>query len=439
MSLLKTLFALVAVVPLITANAPGQSRQITIVNSCKRVIWPAMGCSKEHSQPDHASGWEMQPGTKETFTAPGSWTAGRIWARTGCGLVDGEFKCLTGGCGQGKSGKVECDDGVGGDPGVTLAEFTFVPGENDWYDVSLVDGFNIPMKLTPSISNCTAPTLASNINLECPPELRSNFDSNGVNMGCMTACTAGYGGDQWGNYICCSGAYGTPETCPLCGIPYYNLFKDNCKDCYAFAYDENYPGSAIQQCPSTDPSDYTIEFCPDGSDFMGATEPQDTKYFADTAKCTGNATTWSTTFAVTSPTARTQGTMSITAVVSATEAVTQSSGAASIAQGGESVSPTAAATEVSASVSSTPVDTEKLSSTDAAPSPTIRSTRTSTRHHTTTVTATASANQETAISSSSRKSCKPRATNKNRRDGQYLRAVPADGKVKKRSPDAGEL
>ncbi|XP_072147468.1 thaumatin-like protein 1b [Setaria viridis] len=80
-------------------------------------------------------------------TVASAWS-GRIWGRTLC-VTDssGAFACSTADCG---SGAVECS-GRGAAPPATLAEFTLAgnTGGDDLYDVSLVDGFNVPMLFAP--------------------------------------------------------------------------------------------------------------------------------------------------------------------------------------------------------------------------------------------------------------------------------------------------
>ncbi|GKV40869.1 hypothetical protein SLEP1_g48467 [Rubroshorea leprosula] len=71
----------------------------------------------------------------------------RFWGRTQCSKdSSGKFTCASGDCG---SGQVACN-GSGGAPPVTLAEFTIAkPGGKDFFDVSLVDGYNVPLSITP--------------------------------------------------------------------------------------------------------------------------------------------------------------------------------------------------------------------------------------------------------------------------------------------------
>ena len=69
---------------------------------------------------------------------------GRFWGRTGCFFdVSGKGKCETGDCGG-----LAKWSGVGGQPPATLAEFSLGP-PLDFYDVSLVDGYNVHVSMEP--------------------------------------------------------------------------------------------------------------------------------------------------------------------------------------------------------------------------------------------------------------------------------------------------
>ncbi|GFP80742.1 osmotin-like protein, partial [Phtheirospermum japonicum] len=67
--------------------------------------------------------------------------SGRIWARTGCSHSNSRFSCTTGECG----GRLKCAALA------TLAQFSLQHSGADLssYDVSLVDGYNVPMIVTP--------------------------------------------------------------------------------------------------------------------------------------------------------------------------------------------------------------------------------------------------------------------------------------------------
>lgn len=142
----------------------------------------------------------------------------------------------------------------------TLAEFTLgTDGAPDYYDVSLVDGFNLPVAITnsqlyvlPLISSisfltkplavhtqvvpliCMAPsfypvnqliqTLCFHRNPNCPTSLAGPTDSStGAVIGCKSDCTVDPNpGDS---PSCCSGSHSTPATCPPSGVPNYNYFS----------------------------------------------------------------------------------------------------------------------------------------------------------------------------------------------------------------------
>lgn len=91
----------------------------------------------------------------------------------GCNFdSSGKGTCLTGDCG----GVLNCN-GAGGDPPASLAEIT-LNGANgdDFYDISLVDGYNLPLSMTPSdgTGTCGAPGCTSNLNSNCPSALQVN-------------------------------------------------------------------------------------------------------------------------------------------------------------------------------------------------------------------------------------------------------------------------
>lgn len=174
------------------------------MNSCSFTVWVGL-------QPNGGipllvgGGFELAAGGKNAVTAPAAW-GGRFWGRTGNHdqtlLIDcfvgfwwvlqifggsqsecygfwdagcnfdgsGKGSCLTGDCG----GMLECG-GAGGDPPASLAEIT-LDGANgdDFYDISLVDGYNLPLAMTPSggTGNCGAPGCTSNLNNNCPGALQ---------------------------------------------------------------------------------------------------------------------------------------------------------------------------------------------------------------------------------------------------------------------------
>ncbi|XP_022880043.1 thaumatin-like protein 1b [Olea europaea var. sylvestris] len=219
----------------------------TIVNKCEFTVWPGI-LSNAGIAPLPTTGFALQKGETRTIDAPSSW-GGRLWGRTLCREDStGKFSCVTGDCG---SGKMECAGG-GAAPPATLAEFTLDgSGGMDFYDVSLVDGYNVPMLVVPqggSGANCTTTGCVVDLNGACPSELRVT-SSDGDHVACKSACEA-FGQEQY----CCSGAYGTPDTCKPSS--YSQVFKSACPRAYSYAYDDK---TSTFTCAG---ADYIVTFCP---------------------------------------------------------------------------------------------------------------------------------------------------------------------------------
>ncbi|VVA09898.1 PREDICTED: thaumatin [Prunus dulcis] len=212
----------------------------TFTNKCDFTVWPGILASAGSPKLD-STGFELAKGSTRSFQAPTGWS-GRFWGRTGCNF-DGSAhgSCSTGDCG---SGQLECN-GAGAAPPATLAEFTLGSGSQDFYDVSLVDGYNLPMIVEGSggSGTCASTGCATDLNRRCPAELK--VDGGGA---CKSACDA-FGSPEY----CCNGDYGSPSTCKP--SMYSQLFKSACPKSYSYAYDD---ASSTFTCTG---ADYTITFC----------------------------------------------------------------------------------------------------------------------------------------------------------------------------------
>ncbi|KAI4389978.1 hypothetical protein MLD38_002137 [Melastoma candidum] len=230
------------------------STTFTLVNKCGYTVWPGI-LSNAGTPPFPTTGFALSSGSSKALTAPASW-GGRFWARTYCNTSSSNsFSCVTGDC---SSGTVECSGNTASPP-ATLAEFTLDgSGGMDFYDVSLVDGYNLPVLVTPqggSGQNCSATGCTVDINGSCPSDLRvvttsSSSDGTTTVVACRSACEA-YGSPEY----CCSGAYASPATCKPSS--YSEAFKSACPKAYSYAYDD-----ATSTFTCTSGADYVITFCP---------------------------------------------------------------------------------------------------------------------------------------------------------------------------------
>lgn len=208
-------------------NIPSNhAANFNIINNCPYTVWAA-------ALP--GGGVRLDQGQTWTINyLPAGGTTGRIWARTGCRFDEtGRGNCETGGCG----GVLECEDS--GQPPNTLAEFSQNQQNNtDFFDISLVDGFNVPMEFSSTSTGCTRVIgCTADINGQCPQELRAPG-------GCKNACTV----------------FNTSEYCcnsRNCGPTNYSrFFKDRCPDAYSYPKDD---ASSVFTCPSG--TNYRVVFC----------------------------------------------------------------------------------------------------------------------------------------------------------------------------------
>ncbi|KAF8681721.1 hypothetical protein HU200_045154 [Digitaria exilis] len=216
---------------LLAAAAAADAATFTVTNNCPYTVWAA-------AVP--GGGQQLDNGQTWTIDVPAGTTGGRVWARTGCSFDgNGNGQCQTGDCG----GVLQCT--AYGQPPNTLAEY----GLNqymglDFFDISLVDGFNVPMDFLPAGdgSGCPkgGPRCDADVTAQCPAALQTTG-------GCNNPCTV-YKTDEY----CCTAPQST------CGPTDYSMyFKGQCPDAYSYPKDD---ASSTYTC--TGGTDYNVIFCP---------------------------------------------------------------------------------------------------------------------------------------------------------------------------------
>jgi hypothetical protein len=221
------------------APVQGGSGNMHVVNRCSFPVW--VGILNNFGDPlPVGGGFELASGQSygfDTAFTNGSW-GGRIWGRTGC---DGAgANCQTGNCGQTQCG------GAGGAPPATLAEFTIVQGGTTFYDVSLVDGYNLQMQI--AAAGCPTVGCTSDLNAICPPALQQR-DGSGRVVACRSDCEQ-YNTDS----ACCRSG---PDACHANPPADAHIFKQACPQAYSYAYDD-----ATSTFTCQNQTAYTVTFCP---------------------------------------------------------------------------------------------------------------------------------------------------------------------------------
>ena len=220
--------------PVGAVAAPAGYRTVTFVNDAHQTIW--VGAGEQTPKPAlSTTGWVLSAGRSLAITVPDKWN-GRFWGRTGCSFnSSGSGHCQTGDC----AGRFQCAQ-YGTIP-ATLAEFNLNSWNNlDFYDVSMVDGSNLPMYINItkgatkdpisstgcSSAGCTKP-------VACPTALQ--IKAGGAVVGCESACGI-FGTDQY----CCRGQWAARSACLPAQWPvdYAAVFKTAEPFAYSYVDDD---------------------------------------------------------------------------------------------------------------------------------------------------------------------------------------------------------
>jgi Thaumatin family len=179
------------------ATAP--PRSMTFVNRTAETIWVAATPGSTSG----VTGWTLPAGSSVSVKVADHYN-GRIWGRTGCHFnAQGQGHCQTGDCG----GRFQCT-GWGQIP-ATLAELNLDAWRHlDFYDVSMVDGSNLPMYIN-TVGGKTADKISADgceqghgctNTVDCPAALQ--VKSGGSVVACISPC-ARFGSDRY----CCRGQF----------------------------------------------------------------------------------------------------------------------------------------------------------------------------------------------------------------------------------------
>lgn len=230
---------------LLSSLSISDGAQLIVVNNCRESIWPGILGSAGQATPKDG-GFHLGSGEEVVLDVPEKWS-GRIWGRQGCNFDNnGKGSCVTGDC----SNQLHCN-GKGGVPPATVVEMTLGTSNSPmhFYDVSLVDGFNLPVSMKPVGGGigCGVASCDVDLNVCCPSALE--VKSEGKVVGCKSACLA----MQSAKY-CCTGNYSNPNTCKPTLFAY--LFKAICPKAYSYAFDDS---TSLNKCRATR---YVITFCP---------------------------------------------------------------------------------------------------------------------------------------------------------------------------------
>lgn len=294
------------------------THKLVFRNHCAETIWVG-SVGQGNSAAIGNGGWEMAPGQVSTWKAPVG-SSGRIWPRTSCVFDEmtdlchpAEMNCCrTGGCltADGISFGLECAQS--GQPPASLVEWTLDAtsgwGPVDYYDISFVDGWSVPVSMQPVPGTfntspdpgikawwCEVDGCGST-----PPVCPEAFKVDGSPLSCRSPCQAAVlTGSPETTKLCCACSMTSPVTCPdvACAgqygctpyhdpaypadmtcdpwnpdrarawdqlsLSYIDAVRQSCPKVYSWQFDDT---QATLNCRKTGGLvDYEIEFCPDSA------------------------------------------------------------------------------------------------------------------------------------------------------------------------------
>ncbi|MFJ4830572.1 thaumatin family protein [Streptomyces sp. NPDC088747] len=197
-----------------------------MVNRTDKTVWAVAT-----DTPAYPEGRRLEPGRSTSVTVADDW-GGRVWGRTGCAST-AAGPCATGDCTS------VCD---GPNPPTTLGEFSLdAYAGMDFYDVSMVDGSNLPMYINISHTTTTDPVSPDGCyrgvcttEVDCPRQMQAVSD--GQLVGCKPPCAA-FGGPTY----CCLEEWAGRENCVPAKWPvdYTQVFKKAAPYAYSYAFDDS--------------------------------------------------------------------------------------------------------------------------------------------------------------------------------------------------------
>jgi hypothetical protein len=249
--------------------APAMSLSFT--NHCSMDVWVASQPNAGYNPLPGGSVKLAANGGKTSYSVPAGGWAGRFWPKTNCN-ASGDA-CTTG------QAIPPCPPTGCQPPADTKVEFFFPPtssSDRPYYDVSLVDGFSIAMKIDPSTSDATCVPTSCSLDLtQCPVTENEGIGDLRIMSGddivqCFSPCKKwtwptplGDGQteqDNVGSAMCCPNPPVTPEECNAGAVAqteYVELVHAECPSAYSFAFDDK---GGSHDCPNG--TTFHVTLCP---------------------------------------------------------------------------------------------------------------------------------------------------------------------------------
>lgn len=249
--------------------AASNTTRLSVTNQCVFPVWMATQPNAQIA-PLPGGTVKLSKGQSHSYSIPTSGWAGRLWPKIGC---DGNGRNCTAGEAVAPCPASGCEP-----PADTKIEFNFPnlsSRTNAWYDISLVDGYSLPVKIQPrggESGSCV--TTKCNLSLNsCPQNETQGLGDlrvvkNGSVVQCLSPCKkwnypAPYGKgkpetEAPGVELCCpNNDVNRCRTGPVVQTKFVQTVRQACPTAYSYAYDDR---AGLHDCSTQQSFDVTL--CP---------------------------------------------------------------------------------------------------------------------------------------------------------------------------------
>ena len=280
---LALLIATIAVSGSVAAQTAGTTGRLTVANHCSFPIWLQLESNSDtpgvpvlpKTPPDGAANiLPLNAGEGPlTVAIPDVGWAGRFFPKLGCSPQTGN-DC------QGGQALSPCPAGGCQPPATTKIEFNYAnltTSRDSWYDISLVDGYNLAARITPRVASggsCTATSCSLSF-AACPASEIDGvgnllFEQGGTPLWCYSPC------DKWtyptfggmgrsnqiepGRSFCCPNPPVSSQECNAGAVvqtQYVTTVRRDCPSAYSFAFDDR---GGNHNCPTA--TTFDVVLCP---------------------------------------------------------------------------------------------------------------------------------------------------------------------------------
>lgn len=251
--------------------ATNHTTRLSVTNQCNFPVWMATTPNANKAPlPDGTV--KLDLGQSHDYSIAAEGWAGRLWPKTGCD--SNGTNCTAG------EAVPPCPPSGCQPPADTKVEFYFpnlASHEGSWYDISLVDGYSLPMEIKPrggESGSCI--TTKCNLSLDqCPQNETQGLGDlriikNGKVVQCLSPCKKcnypppfGQGkpeNQEPGLSVCCPTPPVTPEQCrtgPVVQTKFVQTVRRACPSAYSYAYDDQ---AGLHSCST--PTSFDVTLCP---------------------------------------------------------------------------------------------------------------------------------------------------------------------------------